>query len=229
MNHTFLIPGYGIPKDISTDKNYQIYLNTVFNTIFDTTQKYKITNPTIIFSGGPTDCFKPYKRTEAEEMRREFTQLANRTYTKSATKKWKYIVEKKSLSTLENFIFAEQILQQKKISNEIITIFCEHTRAYRVKKLAHKILRDFKIKITPIDFDTSAHRFDDPKIIEDREKTVLTHSLSALKSQDNFKKYHKLFEEKIQFLRTQGPTKHSEALSEWWKTRMKEFEKEIKK
>lgn len=224
----FLICGYGIPKDISTDKNYQIYLNTVFNTIFESTQKHNVKNPAIIFTGGSTDCFTPYTRTEADEMLRAFKTLALRSYTTSATKQWKYITEKKSLSTLENFVFSKQILEKKKISNGIVTIFCEHTRKLRVKKLAHKILHGYQLKFVAVDFDTSSHRFDDPQIILDRENQVLHQSLWALKSKENFKKYHNLFEEKMKFLRTQGPTKHSEALSEWWKTKVKEFEKEIK-
>jgi len=68
MNDIFLVFGYGIPKNILKDENYNFYLKIVFNRIYDITSKSKSKKTLIICSGGKTDMFKPYKRTEADEM-----------------------------------------------------------------------------------------------------------------------------------------------------------------
>ena len=105
MTNIFLVFGYGIPKNILKDENYNFYLKTVFNKIYGVVTKDTYTKPLIIFCGGKTDIFKPYKRNEAEEMRKFFTAMINqRPFLKSITKNWLFIVEKESLSTLENLI-----------------------------------------------------------------------------------------------------------------------------
>jgi len=67
MKQVFIVMGYGVPQDIMADGNYAVYLRNVFNHIYDEASRRKV-EPIIIFSGGKTDLFKPYKRTEAGEM-----------------------------------------------------------------------------------------------------------------------------------------------------------------
>jgi methionyl-tRNA synthetase len=50
----------------------------VFNKIYDLVTRNDIAKPLIIFSGGKTDCFKPYKRNEASEMIKLFGVDATR-------------------------------------------------------------------------------------------------------------------------------------------------------
>lgn len=45
MTSIFLILGYGIPKNIFKDKNYNFYLKTVFNKVYDLVTKNKIKAP----------------------------------------------------------------------------------------------------------------------------------------------------------------------------------------
>ena len=78
MKNIFLILGYGIPKNISKDGNYNFYLKIVFNRIFEITIKKCLIEPLVILSGGKTDCFSPYARTEAEEMTKLFNKLKNK-------------------------------------------------------------------------------------------------------------------------------------------------------
>ena len=60
-----LICGYGIPKDIMTDRSYHAYLVAVTNWLYD---RYRDTPGKIIMNGSPTDIIKPYRRTEANEI-----------------------------------------------------------------------------------------------------------------------------------------------------------------
>ncbi|MEK7606775.1 MAG: hypothetical protein AAB444_01065 [Patescibacteria group bacterium] len=61
----FLIFGYGVPKDIFKDENYNFYLKTVFNRIYDRVTEGKIKKPVILCGGGKTDCYKPSKHVQA--------------------------------------------------------------------------------------------------------------------------------------------------------------------
>jgi len=217
---TYLILGYGIPKKIETDDNYRRYLGIVFNTIFDRSQK-RHNAATMFFCGGMTDMYKPYKRSEAGEMLRMFRLFADQNVCRSVTKNWKYLLEKKSLSTLENLIYTKQILDQKKISSSTITLFCEATRYKRINRLAKKIFG--KAEVIAIDFDVSENRYIDPELIAQREKQVSKLDDVVLAHPERMTAYRKAFVDKIQFLRKAGPGNHQAALPEWWMKRLEEL------
>ena len=225
MKTVFLIPGYGLPKNIKPDENYNIYLKSVFNTIWDLTVKNKIVKPLIILSGGKTDCFKPYQRTEAEEMAKIFKPLIQRTRIKSQTRGWQVALEKKSLSTLENLLFCRDILRKKKINSGQLYVFCEMTRQERMKILARKVLgKKFKIKVWAVDFDHSQNRYLDPKFISKKEKAGTKFALGALKSPAKFQEHHRVFVKKFKFLRQHDPAKHPQAVKKWMTEQMKILE-----
>ena len=211
---TYIVLGYGIPKKMETDDNYPRYLGIVFNTIFAQTQ---ISNEpvTILFCGGLTDMFKPYNRIEAQEISRYFKSLADRDICRATTKRWKVLLEKKSLSTLENLVYTKQIVDTKHIDTSSLTIFCETTRLNRVKRLAKHIFGN--AKVIDIDFDVSSNRYLDVKSLQQREQAAEALERWALESPDHFKEFRKLFIEKMNFLRKAGPEKHQEALRDWWK------------
>ena len=111
MKNVIIIFGYGIPKNILKDENYNFYLKMIFNKIYDLSTKKSIDdNPIIICSGGKTDIYKPYHRSEAEEMIKFFKAFTKKPYLKEITKKWNFVAEKTSLSTLENFLNTKKIL-----------------------------------------------------------------------------------------------------------------------
>jgi len=221
MNQTFIILGYGIPKNIFKDDNYRFYLNMVFNKIWDIGSSSN-SKPLIIATGGKTDCFKPYKRTEAQEIIKYLKSLANRSFVKIQTKSWKYIPEDKSLSSLENIIFCKKLLD-KIHDHGKINIFCEQTRVPRVTKIAKKLLKS-SFKIIPIDFDVTSNRYHDPEFLNKKEKTELQHINWALSNPKNLKKHHLMFKEKIEFLRKEGIKNHPEAVKKWWDLKLKELD-----
>lgn len=223
MNNIFFILGYGIPQEILKDENYNFYLKMCFNKIYTATIKNKFDNPSILFHGGNTDCYKPFTRNESDEMIKFFKEFTKRPDLKTITKNWNYIPERKSLSTMENLLFAQKILNKNKIKEGTITIFCEYTRQKRIKILSKKILSPtFTLKIVPIDFDVSLARYFDKSLIQSKENQGLKMDLWALESTKNYKQYHKLFEEKISFLRKYGTKNnaHQKALKEWWETEL---------
>ncbi|MDD5172809.1 MAG: hypothetical protein PHG59_01550, partial [Patescibacteria group bacterium] len=137
MNDIFLVFGYGIPKNILKDENYNFYLKMVFNKIYDFVVKNKIVKPIIITCGGETDMLKPYKRTEAAEMIKLFSAfIKERPFLNPITKNWLFIPENKSLSTLENLLNSNKIIQKQKIKKASFFIFCEQTCEKRIKILA---------------------------------------------------------------------------------------------
>lgn len=224
MNNVFLVFGYGIPKDIMKDENYAVYLRLVFNTIYDLMAKKRFSERvTIIFSGGKTDLYKPFNRTEAEEMIKLFKQFSARPLVKNITKNWALLAEKRSLSTLENFLYCKEMLVQKKFKTKKIHIFCEQTRTLRIKKLSKKIFEKYGVKVIPIDFDTSEHRYLDPAFLAQKEKTELKHSLWALKNHFNLEKHHKVFKEKLALLKKVKPEDRQKALKKWWEDKLNAF------
>jgi hypothetical protein len=225
MKNVFLVFGYGIPEDIHKDENYNFYLKMVFNKIYDFAIKQNINNPIIICSGGKTDMFKPYKRTEAEEMIKLLKKLAIRPFLKTFTKDWLFLPEKKSLSTLVNFINCKVLLKDKKINKANLYVFCEQTREKRIKAVGKKIFdKNYNFQVVPIDFDVSSNRYINPEFLVKKERAELKHSLWALESSENLKKHHELFQEKIDYLRKAGSDVHVEAVKEWWKKKLKEIE-----
>jgi len=230
MKNVFLILGYGIPKNILKDENYNFYLKIVFNGIYNSVTKNNIERPFIICSGGKTDMFKPYKRTEAEEMVKLLKKISNRPFLKDLTKNWVFISEKKSLSTLENLLNCQAILQKKKIQKANFYIFCEQTRVNRVKNVSKKIFnKNYNFQVIPIDFDVSSNRYVDPEFLQKKEKVGLKYSLWALESLENLKKYNMLYQEKINYFRKVGPDVHVEVMNEWWEGKLKELIKILKK
>lgn len=227
MTHTFLIFGYGIPKDILKDETYSLYLTPVFNHIYSTVTEKQITNPLIITCGGKTDMQKPYIRSEAGEMIRFFRHLiSERPYLKPITKHWKWLAESTSLSTLENILNSKKILDKLGVVGGPITIFCETTRAKRVQTVAKKVFGAKQpIRVVPIDFDLSEHRYLGAEYIHRKESRETQHSLWALKSPENLKKHHTLFQKKFDYLRQRGTKAHTAAIKEWWDTELQRIQK----
>lgn len=195
----------------------------VFNKIFDIVTKNKIATSFIIFCGGETDMIRPYKRNEADEMIKFFTEfIRKKTFLNSITKNWLLIAENKSLSTLENLLNSKKILDKKKIKKAKIFVFCEQTREKRIKVLTEKIFdKNYNFQITPIDFDVSANRYLSQDFIAKKEKIELEHALWALENPENLKKHHEVFREKIEYLRKAELKVHGEAVKKWWKQKLR--------
>ncbi|MBU0660650.1 hypothetical protein KKG22_00555 [Patescibacteria group bacterium] len=225
MKNIFLVFGYGIPKNILKDENYNFYLKMVFNQIYSLVVENNIDNPVIICSGGKTDLYKPHKRTEGAEMVKLLKNIAKRPFLKKVTKDWLFVPEKTSLSTLENFLNCRAILNKKGIQKASLYVFCEKTREKRIQRLAKETLdKNYNFQVLPVDFDISENRYLDPKFIAKKEKLVLKHDLWALENPENLKKYHKLFEEKFEFLRKAGPNAHTKAVKAWWEKKINDLE-----
>lgn len=225
MDDIFLIFGYGIPKDILKDENYNFYLKMVFNRIYDLALKNKSSRVVIICSGGRTDMCKPYKRTEAREMIKLLKHIGRKPFLKDITQNWLFIPENKSLSTLENFLNSRAIIKKRGIKKAKLYIFCEQTRERRVRILAQKILsKDYNPKVISIDFDVSAGRYLPAAYLVKKEAAESRHSLWALRSSDHLKKHHKIFQEKFAYLRTMGYKVYANTLQEWWGKKLKELE-----
>lgn len=223
MKKIFIIPGYGIPKDILKDDQYKRYLGLVFNHIYQICLKQNEKAPLIIFCGGPTDIFKPYQRTEAAEMKKLFLSLARRDFVKKYTRYWRYQLEKNSLSTLENIIGAYRIIKRIKSAKRIF-VFVEQTRVLKIKTLAKKIIKN-KIQIIPLDFDLSVNRYRDPQFIQRKELADLKISLKVLSDKKFYKQHRKFLIDKINYFRQAGPAQHGEAINRWWQEKLKELEK----
>lgn len=223
MNNIFLIFGYGVPKNILKDENYNLYLKMAFNKIYNISFISKI-NPIIICSGGKTDCYKPCKRTEADEIIKLFKNIVKKPFLTKITQNWLFIAEKKSLSTLENLLNCQEILKNKSIkqNNANIYIFCEQTREKRIKTLAKKVLgKNYNLKIIPIDFDISSNRYVNPEFLAKKEHLGLKSALWALQNPENLQKYRESFKEKIDFLRKKGAKNQPEAVKKWWEQKIK--------
>ncbi len=225
MNNVFLIFGYGVPKNILKDKNYNFYLKMVFNKIYGFVVKNKINKPIIITCGGETDILRSCKRTEADEMIKLFSAfIKERPFLKPITKNWLFIPENKSLSTLENLLNSNKIIQKRKIKKANFFIFCEQTRKKKIKVLAKKILnKNYNFLVVPIDFDISINRYLPVEYLAKKESAELKHSLWALQIPENLKKHHKVSEEKLEYFRKVGHKAHVNAVKKWWDQKLKEL------
>jgi hypothetical protein len=203
----FVVPGYGLPKDVSIDPKYNEYLNVVFERISKFSSLSPKTKITIIFTGGNTDLDKPFNRTESGEMIKLFKKIGGHQI-----KNWNIKKEQKSLSTLENLVYVNKMLESEKISGNI-TIFCERSRSTRIEKVAREIFKNFTI--TPVDLLSEEQK--GSALIKKKEKVALDYSLRALKDKESFKKYRKVFEDKIKILRGVPEGKREEALKQWWR------------
>lgn len=214
MNKTFIILGYGIPGDISEDENYNIYLKLAFNAIFDISSKEN-SIPNIIFCGGKTDMLEPYERTEAAEMIKLFDLLIKREQCREFTKDWKLIAEDESISTLENLMFAKDVIEKEKIEAGKINLIFEATRTNRIKTLAAKVF-DSKVDFIPFDFSQSAQRYASRELIEEKENIILNHDMMFLDKKISFEEYHHPYTERLRLLRME-PGSHDEAVKKLWK------------
>lgn len=209
----FLICGYGIPADIHKDTNYQTYLHILFNHIFERARKKQAV---IIPSGGPTNCKPPYLGTEAACIRDYLTELMTKPTLKTYTSLWKILPETQSLSTLENILFTKRLLTQKHLQGTL-TIFCEKTRARRVRMFAQHIFQNQRIIVQPIDFDISQNRYLDPRLLRQKEQRAIQEGLWTLEKPQRLKRHHTLFEKKFLFLRKRQSEglSHVDAVKEW--------------
>ena len=225
MNNIFLIFGYGVPKNILKDDNFNFYLKMAFNKIYSITLGNPVLKPIIITCGGPTDMLKPYKRTEAEEMITLFKNIIQqRPFLNSITSHWEFIPEKKSLSTLENLLNSNKIIQKRKIKNANLYIFCEQTREKRIKILAKKVFsKNFTSKVMPLDFDVSPNRYLSPDFIDKKENLETRHALWALKSVENLNIHHQIFEEKFEYFRKANKKTQVNVVKEWWDKKLSEL------
>ncbi len=216
MTHTFLIFGYGIPKDILKDQSYHRYLIAAFNHIYSIVESQQLDHPLIITCGGKTDMRKPYTRSEAGEMVRFFRALkSEHTYLKPITKSWKWIAENTSISSVENLLESKKIVEKRGVIDGDVTIFCEITRQKRIHTLAKKVYPSpYRVHIIPIDFDLCENRYLGADYLRKKEKMETQHCLWALKNPDNLKRHHALIKEKLSYLRDRKRTDNG--TKEWW-------------
>lgn len=146
--HFAAINGYGVPQDIFSDPSYHSYLGQVFNYLWD---RYAKTPVTIICAGGPTDMVKPYKRTEAGEMARWFLP---RIRAARISRRWKVMKAPDGLNVLDNMLAVHGL-----VGGNTLNYFCEVTRVKKTEALGRAIFGR-RIRIVPIDFDTSPPRYD---------------------------------------------------------------------
>lgn len=223
MRHAFIVNGYGVPKDITKNDNYRFYLHGVFNAVYDTSVAKK-SDAVVLFAGGKTDMFPPYKRDEATEMLKYFRTLADRPFVKTVTKDWKLEKEGKSLSGLENLLFAKDILKKKYPKIEEVTIAFEKSREERIKKIAKKVFPDKKLSFLPVDFSVSETRYD-LELSNKKESWALKVDLWALESPAHLKEHHQIYVEKVKAFRAAGPSHQEEAIKKWWQMVVSRLEK----
>ncbi len=212
----FIIPGYGIPESIERDQNYPTYLHVAFNRIYSAAKGEKAL---IIPCGGPTNCTPPYEGTEAAMIGDYIQKLIDRPEMGGRCKEWLIAPEDRSLSTLENLVFAKRISDEAG-GAESITIFCEATRDQRIRSVSSAVFGgSIPVTVEPIDFDVSANRYLDPAIIEQKENVEIRGSLWALENSDRLAKHHELFERKFALLRSlqDGGMSHVDAVKEWYR------------
>lgn len=221
MQPCVLVSGYGVPKNILKDGNYEIYLRTVFNRLVELCQVEHLKTLAIVFTGGKTDMFKPYQRSEAEEMIKAFRVLMERPSVKHLVGGWKLIAEARALSSLDNALYAKELCDKRGLALPLV-IFAEQTRVERVKRITKTVFGK-KTKVQPIDFDQSANRYVSTDLLEKREHEGMKLDAWALKSQENLKRHRALYKQKIAFLRGEGPAQHVEALQTWWNQQIEQL------
>ncbi len=211
----YLICGYGVPKDIQTDDNYRRYLGIVFNTIYS----HSAGKPAmIICAGGKTDLVKPYKRSEAGEIARFLKPLMR-------GRDWKLAQEARSLSTVENMLYAQQKLVRATSQGDCMMVFCEATRVVRVKALAKQIFRGLPVTVYPVEFDLSPNRYLDPAFIAEKERKTLKVERWALEDSKHLRVYRNKLEDRIAHFRRAGTKRHIQEIKKWWETELDELSK----
>src|SRR3989338_6382910 len=210
----YLICGYGIPDNIQTDRNYIGYLDLAFNHIYEHS---KGKEAVLIPCGGPTDCEPPYERTEAGEMAKALRELMSREVMGDATKKWKLLLEDKSLSTLENLIFAKRTVDEHRLEGPIV-VFGAWIGKERRQTIADAVFGQGRSDLVSIDFDISQNRYLDPELLAQKETRALEEALWTLKDPSRLAKHHEAFEKKFVFLRKRQEegVSHADAIKEWY-------------
>jgi len=221
MKNIFVILGYGIPKDILRDEPSRRYLGLVFNSVYKISLEKGDKKSIIVFTGGNSDIFKPFKRTEATEIKKLFLAFANRPFVKNYTKNWCYKIEARSLSTLENIINVNEVVKKIKGPKRVY-VFCEFTRAEKVKIFTRRIIKN-NFQIIPIDFDLSLNRYLSPDFIHKKESVDIKLGIKALRNKKFYSKYKDIFKERIEFLRKAGTKHHREAVKKWWESKLQEL------
>lgn len=212
----FIIPGYGIPESIERDQNYLTYLHVAFNRIYDAAKGEKAL---IIPCGGPTNCTAPYEGTEAAAIGSYLQKLIDRSAMGDRCREWSVVLEDRSLSTLENLVYAKEIAHNE-ADVELVTVFCEETRRHRMQIVGNAVFGELAVmKVDSIDFDVSDNRYLDPAIIERKENIEIRGALWALESADRLTKHHELSEQKFALLRSlqDGGMSHVDAVQEWYR------------
>lgn len=197
-----LICGYGVPGDIATDPNYMAYLHAVVNRLF---VDRRGESGTIVVSGGATDLVRPYRRTEAGEMAGWLKgKIGN-----LKIRKWKLIRDAKALTTVENLLNFVNVFDER----GDVLIFCEATRAPRIRRLAREIPALRCAKIIAVDFDASPRRYN-LDAIRKHEKVVLGLELPATKDPVALARVRKLAKEKLRLMRQYSPEEAHRRLPE---------------
>lgn len=190
---TYIICGYGIPKNIESDENYRTYLNVAFNHIFAESAEQ---DAVIIPCGGATSLEPPFKGTEAEMMGSYIEQMMRRDFLLEQTAQWTIRLEDRSISSLENLVFARQMID----GAEGVTVFCDVTRRDRNAKIASRIFNG-DVTIDGIDFDVSKNRYIDSETLRKKEGVATAEALWTLEDQERLQRHHDFFERKLGFLR----------------------------
>ncbi|NQV90409.1 YdcF family protein [Candidatus Uhrbacteria bacterium] len=219
----FLICGYGVPKDIHTDINYQTYLHLAFNTMFRACPGKPCD---IVVCGGPTNIETPYTQTEAAVMSAHLEELKARPAMRGQADTWNISLEDTSLSSLENLLFASQLMQYKGLEGQV-TIFCELSRAERIAQTGKEIFKE--VHVEPIDFDITQNRYLDPAIIQKKEAAALQDALWTLQNPERLPAHHLFFEKKMEWFRAQHAqdVPLTDIVREWHTTKLYELAREL--
>lgn len=207
MPMVWVVLGYGVPHEIRRDANYSRYLTTVANQIGD--QVGHRGEPAVLLCGGPTDCFPPYRRTEADEMVRWFRAHPQARH-------WRLLAERRSLSTIENLLNARQLMRRRRIGGSI-AVACEWTRRRRVRRFARKIFGRRFSRLLAVDFDGSPNRWVDPTLVARKERLETVEGLAVLGHSGRLRSHHQLRQRKLRVLREAGPRRHSQTVRALWR------------
>lgn len=198
-----LVCGYGVPEDILTDRSYHAYLVGVTNWLFD---RYRDASGRIVLVGGPTDIVVPSDRTESGEMARWFKKrLTDLESWTGYSLRWKIIVRPRALSSVENLLAFKPFVKDETV------VFCETTRATRVRKLTRAVLGTRNVRVVPIDFDGSPRRYQ-PIRNGEQEAAFLKMELHAARDPGARRKLRAMMREKLARMRKLGPKKGHEQL-----------------
>jgi hypothetical protein len=208
-----LICGYGVPEDMATDPNYQAYLHPVVNFLFE---RYRDAEGKIIVNGGATDLFRPYRRTEAGEMKKWLSAQIDKMRRPEVFINWGIVEKPRSLTTVENLLNFDEAIRagsRDPAYTADLLIFCEATRAARIRRLVRGIPKLHHARVIPIDFDTSPRRYD-LAAIKKNERDFLRLELAAIHDPTRLKSLRKMAQEKLRLMRRYTPEEAHRRLPE---------------